>query len=518
MSTVVVIGGGVNGLVCATLLAKAGRKVTLVEQRHEVGGAAVTRELSPGFKVPAAAHDVGPLRADVARDLGLAALGLEFVPRDAWLTALDGHGHAVTLWHDAARASAALGEYSAADAKRWPAFLQTRDRLGHVVASLFAHTPPSIDAPGARDLWHLLQTGRRFRALGHTDAYRLLRWGPMPVADLVAEHVETPFVAAALAADGVLGSMLGPWSAGSGLLFLLHAANDVAGDRRMVWPRGGPGALALVLRRAATEAGVGIVTGTRVASVVSDDGGARGVLQSDGRVLDADLVVSAIDPVSTFALCDAMALPSEFRWRIRNYRAKGTLAKVNLALSAMPVVPGADRAQLATRLRLAPDIDFMERAFDAVKYGEFAAAPWLEAFIPSLVDPTLAPPGAHVMSIYAQYAPATLRSGSWEAARPQLLAAVLDTLDRYMPAIRSLVVDAEVLTPADLQREWGMTGGHIHHGELALDQLYTMRPLLGWSQYRTPIPRLWLCGSGTHPGLGLTGGSGANAAREILRA
>lgn len=518
MSTVVVIGGGVNGLVCATLLARAGRKVTLLEQRDEVGGAAVTRELAPGFRVPAAAHDVGPLRSDVARDLGLAALGLEFVPRDAWCTALDGRGRATTLWHDPARAAAALRESSAKDADGWPAFVATRDRLGRVVASLFAHTPPSIDAPGPRDLWRLLQTGRQFRALGQTDGYRLLRWGPMPVADLVAEHVETPWVAAALAADGVLGSMLGPWSAGSGLLFLLHAANDVAGDRRLVWPRGGPGALALALRRAATEAGVGITHGSRVVEIISDDDGVRGVRQADGQRLDADQVVSAIDPIATFALCDHMALPTEFRWRVRHYRSTGTLAKVNLALSALPVVPGADRAQLATRLRMAPDIDFMERAFDPVKYGEFAAEPWLEALVPSLADPTLAPPGAHVMSIYAQYVPHTLRAGTWDTARPQVLAAVLDTLDRYVPGIRGLIVEAELLTPVDLAREWGSTGGHIHHGELTLDQLYTMRPLLGWSQHRTPLRKLWLCGAGTHPGLGLTGGSGANAAREILRA
>ena len=238
-SATLVIGGGVNGLVCATLLARAGRKVTLLEQRAEVGGAAVTRELTSGFRVPAAAHDVGPLRADVARDLNLNTYGLEFIPREAWMTALDGHGRAVTLWHDVAKTSTALRAFSAADADRWPAFMASRAKLGRVVASILPHTPPSIDAPAPRELWRLLQTARQFRALGHSDGYRLLRWGPMPVADLVQEHVETPMVAAALAADGVFGAMLGPWSAGSGLLFLLHAANASAGDPRLVWPRGG---------------------------------------------------------------------------------------------------------------------------------------------------------------------------------------------------------------------------------------------------------------------------------------
>ncbi len=513
-----VIGGGVNGLVCATLLARAGRKVTLLEQRADVGGAAVTRELTSGFRVPAAAHDVGPLRADVARDLNLNTHGLEFIPRDAWMTALDGHGRAVTLWHDAAKTSAALRAFSAADADRWPAFMAARTKLGRVVASILPHTPPSIDQPAPRELWRLLQTARQFRALGHTDGYRLLRWGPMPVADLVQEHVETPMVAAALAADGVFGAMLGPWSAGSGLLFLLHAANASAGDPRLVWPRGGPGALTAAVTRAAEQAGVAIMTGARVTEVLSGDGGTRGVRLADGRAIDASTVVSGIDPKTTYGMCDPMALPAEVRWRARNFRAAGTLAKVNLALSALPVVPGADREQLATRIRMAPDLDAMERAFDQVKYGAFSPTPWLEALIPTLADPSLAPPGAHVMSIYAQYAPHTLREGSWDTARSGFLDAVLTTLDRYMPGIRGLIVEAEVLTPADLEREWGMAGGHIHHGELALDQLFTMRPLLGWSQYRTPISGLWLCSAGTHPGLGLTGGSGANAARAILAA
>ena len=513
---VVVIGGGVNGLVCATLLARGGRQVTLVERRDAVGGAAITRELAPGFRVPALAHSVGPLRADVAAELELGAHGLEFATSDVWMTALDGHGRGLTLWHDPMKAAASIAAFSSRDAERWPALVATREKLGRVVASVFDATPPSVEAPSVRELWGLLRTARQFRALGREDGYRLLRWGPMAVADLVAEFADTPLLRAALAADGVFGSMLGPWSAGSGLLFLLQAANDVAGDARRVWPRGGPGAVADALRRAAEAAGVTVVTGARAVEVTTEGTTTRGVRLADRRSIEAATVVSGLDPKATFALCDPMALPSELRWRASHYRARGTLAKVNLALSALPVVPGADRDQLTGRIRMAPDVDFIERAFDHVKYGGFSPLPWLEAMLPSLIDPSLAPAGGHVLSIYAQYAPVTLCSGPWDDARQPLLHAVLDTLDRYMPGMRSLVVAAEVLTPADLERDWGLTGGHIHHGELALDQLFTMRPLLGWAQYRTPIDGLWLCGSGTHPGLGLTGGSGANAAREIL--
>ena len=235
---------------------------------------------------------------------------------------------------------------------------------------------------------------------------------------------------------------------------------------------------------------------------------------ADGRALDAPVVVSGIDPKATFALCDPMALPSELRWRALHYRAKGTLAKVNLALSAMPVVPGADREQLTGPIRMAPDVDFIERAFDHAKYGRYSPSPWLEAMMPSLVDPSLAPAGGtrvvDLRAVRAGRRCATapgIRRGSRSCTRcsPRSTATC--------PASRRLIVAAEVLTPADLERDWGLSGGHIHHGELTLDQLYTMRPLLGWSQYRTPIEGLWLCGAGTHPGLGLTGGSGANAAR-----
>jgi phytoene dehydrogenase-like protein len=532
---VVVVGGGVNALVCATLLARAGRSVTLFERRGAVGGGARTAELAPGFRVPALAHTTGPLRRDVADALGLEAHGLRGVATPVWMTALDGRGRAITLYHDADRPPGTLGPDGQGDAARWPTVARTRARLGAVLASVLAQVPPDLDAPAPRDLFALLKTVRQFRALGRDDAHRLLRWGPMPVADLVSEIVESPLLQAALAADGLFGSFLGPWSAGSGLLFLLAAANDAAGRAETLFVQGGPGALAAALLSAATAAGVRVRTGEAVEAIVTDDRGVRGVRLAGGPgTVDASLVVSGLDPKRTLlGLCDPVALPPEFQWRLRNYRTRGVLAKVNLALGALPVVPGADREALTGRIRIAPDVEFLERAFDHAKYGRFSPQPWLEATIPTLLDPSLAPPHGHVLSVYAQFAPyqlqpadapdgprrADLGGEAWDApgVREALGEAVLATLDRAMPGVRGLVVAGEVITPLDLERSWGYSGGDVHHGELGLDQLFTMRPLLGWGRYRTPIDGLWLCGAGTHPGLGLTGGSGMNAATAILR-
>ena len=363
-----------------------------------------------------------------------------------------------------------------------------------------------------------MRTLHAFRALPKPDQWRLLRWGPMAVADLVSESVESELLRATLAADGIFGAMLGPWSAGSGLQLLLAAAN-----RSLAWPggdvvQGGPVAFARALTKAAARFGVEIRTGVAVARVEVDNDRVTGVTLEDGERIESRAVVSGVDPKRTFlALCDADHLPPEFLWRLKNYRSRGTLAKVNLALSALPDFTGATREMLAGRVRLAPDLDYLERAFDHAKYGRFSTHPWIEFTIPSLTDPTLAPPGAHVLSAYAQFAPYHLRDTDWERAREGLGDTVVSTLEQYAPALKPRIVAREILTPLDLERRWGLTGGQIFHGELSLDQFFTMRPLLGFGQYRTPIRGLFLCSSGSHPGTGLTGGSGINAARVIAR-
>ncbi len=529
----IVIGGGVNGLVCAAYLAKAGRKTLVLESRSEPGGGAATSQIAPGFRVPRLAHSTGPLRRDVVEDLELLAPrkgvahksptghgdgSLTFLPSPVDIAALDPNGGAVVIYHDPARTAILLDGRSARDRDAWPRFQSSRAAIARVLGSLFAITPPSVDEPSARDLWHLLKTLRRFRALGRDDEYRLLRFGPMPAADLVCEWFDHELLRAAIAADGIFGAMMGPWSAGSGMTLLLAAANEAVGAAETRFVQGGPGRLADVLGARVREAGGDVRTGARAARVLVREDRAQGVALENGDELAARLVVSAIDPKRTFLdLCDPVDLAPEFLWRMRHYRARGTLAKVNLALSALPAFTGVDREALTGRVRIGPSLDYLERAFDHAKYGRPSSEPWIELTIPSVLDASLAPSGTHVLSACVQFAPYALRDRSWDQERDALGQTVMRTLEQYAPGIGALVVARDVITPEDFEREWGFTGGHIFHGELAFDQLLTMRPLLGWGQYRSPIEGLYMCGSGTHPGTGMTGGSGANAAREILR-
>ena len=517
MADVIIVGGGHNGLTAAFYLARAGLKPLVLERRDVVGGGAITSELHPGFRCPALTHSTGLLWQEVARDMELARHGVEFLAADAQLFAPGGDGRALVLFGDVGRSAESIRAFSAKDADAYPAYRHAMSRVSSVVASTFGITPPSIESPTAGDAWNLLRAGRRFRALGKKDGYRLLRWGPMPVADLMHEWFETELLSASIAAAGISGTMLGPWSAGSALVLLLREAHRRLAVGAQV--RGGPGALTHAMAKAAEGAGASIRTGTTVERILVRNERAAGVALSTGEEIRARAVLSAADPKTTFlTLMDPVDLAPDFITKIRNYRSHGTVAKVNLALSGVPGFTGSPGAgALSGRIHIGPEIDYLERAFDHAKYGEFSAEPWLDASIPSILDSGLAPPGAHVMSIYAHVAPYTLRSGTWDAARGALQQAVLRVLERHAPGIGRLVVASQVITPADLERDHGLSGGHIFHGELALDQLFTMRPVLGAGQYRAPIAGLYLCSAGTHPGGFFTGGGGRNAAREAAR-
>ena len=518
MSAIVVIGAGHNGLTTAFYLAQAGHKVTILERRAVSGGCAATEEFALGFRAPLA-NAIGPLRRSVIRDMGLATR-VQFIHPDPRLITLAADGHALAFSSDIGRTVEAIGGFSHADANRYPEFCETMRRLGGFLAGIFDLTPPSIDAPTAGEVWEMVKVGKRFRSLGRTDGFRLLRWGPMAAADLVGEWFETDLLQAAIATRGVFGTAMGPWSAGSGAVLLLNAAADPAPGGSSVMVKGGPAALAAAMAEAARGAGVQIRTSTPVARVLVRDGKAAGVVLEDGTEIPADAVVSNADPRRTLlGLVDPVELDPGFLTKVRNYRARGTVAKVHLALNALPSVRGvANPADLHGRILVAPGIDYLERSFDASKYGELPEEPYLDITIPTLSDPSLAPAGKHVMSVHVQFVPYTLaRNGDWNAARQSLASAVLATLEKYAPGIGALVETAQVLSPVDLEQTYGLSGGHIYHGEPSLDQLFTMRPILGWAQYRTPIDNLFLCGSGTHPGGGITAASGQNAAREIAR-
>jgi phytoene dehydrogenase-like protein len=519
MHDTLIIGGGHNALVTAFYLARGGRKPLVFERRAIVGGAATSEEFAPGYRAATLAHTLGPIRPSIVRDMALERRGVQFVRPDPRLVAPGADGRAIVFSTDPARTADAIRPFSAKDATKYPEFCATLARLGAFLGDLLEMTPPSIDAPSAGEMWRLLNTGRKFRGLGKKDGFALLRWGPMAVADLVAEWFDSDLLQAAIAARAIHGTAMGPWSAGTGAVLLLTAATDPLPGGGSVTAVGGPGAVTRAMAEAARDAGAEIRAGAGVKQILVKDGAAAGVVLEDGSEIGAPTVVSGADPRHTFlALVDPIELDPGFITRIKNYRCPGTVAKMNVALGGLPRFRGVsgDAAALGGRVHIGPGIDYLERAFDASKYGETSAAPYLDVAFPTLHDPSMAPAGRHVMSVHVQYAPHK-RRGGWDGQADALGDLVLRTLEAHAPGITSLVEHRQVITPADLERTFGLTGGHIHHGEPALDQLFTMRPTLGWADYSTPISGLFLCGSGTHPGLGLTGGSGANAARRILK-
>jgi phytoene dehydrogenase-like protein len=515
---IVIIGGGHNGLVTAFYLATAGLKPVVLERNEQVGGAAISDEFHPGFRVSRLAHSAGAIRPEIVRDMQLERHGMRLMQPDLALTSVSPDGRALKLYHDNSRSVREIAAFSGPDAAKFVEFAASLKKISSVISQVLAMTPPDIDNPSKSDLWGILQTGRAMRKLGEQDLYRLLRWGPMAVADLVGEYFDDELLRATIATRGIFGTFLGPWSAGSSLVLLIRAAGDPHPAGSTVFAQGGSGTLTQAMARAAQAAGAEIRTNTEVREIRVKDGVSTGVVLASGEELSARAVISNADPQRTLLkLLDPIHLAPDFVKRLVNYRMHGTVAKVNLALSGLPSFRGLSEEEMKGRIQIGPGIDYLERAFDHSKYGEISRNPYLEITIPSLLDSSLAPPGQHVMSLYMQYAPYKLKNGDWDSQRDSLLQTVSNTVQEYAPAIRDQILAADVITPKDLEGKYGLTGGHIFHGELALDQFFTMRPLLDWPRYSTPLKNLFLCGSGTHPGVGLTGGSGANAAREILK-
>ena len=553
---IVIIGAGQNSFVAAFYLARAGHKPVVLEKRATVGGATVTEEFHPGFRASVLDSVHGPLAPAIAKDMQLERHGVQFLEPAARLFAPHPDGRPLILHSSTYRTLSRIAAFSRNDSSKYLELAKTLDAARALVQDLLLMTPPDLDRPSSADAWSLLGAGRKFRRLGKKNMQRLIRWGPMAVADFVAEFFETELLRAAIAARGIFAAAAGPWSAGTTALLLLRCGAAGLPDGGSMQVRGGAGALSNALAAAAQQAGAEIRTNAEVSRILVKDGAASGVALSTGEEISAKAVVSGADPKRTFLdLLEPVHLAPSFLQKIRNYRSHGVVARVLLALDALPNFtalknsPDANAA-LASRIHIGPEIDYLERAFDASKYGEFSRAPYLEATIPSLLDPSLAPAGKHVMTIHMQYAPYKVKASSaasretslgchseparfsrseesasgsfasaenWSSQRDTLADTVIRTLAEYAPDLPSKILARRVITPLDLETDYGLTGGHISHGELALDQLFTMRPILGFARYSTPIRGLFLCGSGTHPGVALAGASAVNSSRQILR-
>jgi phytoene dehydrogenase-like protein len=503
--------------VAAFDLAKAGVKPLVLERSDHVGGGAITTEISPGFRGPKLSHEIG-VHDQIFAAMDLTQHGVELLTPDVDVCALSPDGSPLVLWNDHRRTAEDLRARNPHDGS---VFLKFIDNLGHArgtVAQILESPPPDIDSPGASDVWTLLKAGRDFRKLGKRGAQQLLRWLTMPIADFTREQFDDDLLRAAIAAHGISGTMLGPRSAGSTLVMLLrHMHRLLCGAPR--WQvRGGPGRLTQAMAAAATAAGAEIRTSARVERIVVRDDRVAAVVV-DGREIPTTTVLSCIDPKTTFLeLFDPVDLTPDFLSKIRNYRAQGTVAKVNVALSALPRFRGVtDQSMLTGHIHIGPSLDYLERAFDHTKYGEVSAAPWLDICLPSVLDAGLAPARGHVMSVYAHYAPFSLRGTDWPSMRQTFMSKVIATLEDNAPGLGSIIVGAEIVTPAELHSDFGFWGGHIFHGELSPDQLYAMRPLLGSARYESPIRGVFLGSAGTHPGGFMSGINGHLAADHLLR-
>jgi len=515
----IVIGGGHNGLTAAAYLARAGRKVLVLERRHLVGGAAVTEEVFPGFRFSVCSYVVSLLRPEIIRELDLPRHGLEILPLDGTFTPMPDGDY---LWrvNDHGRTRREIARHSKLDAEAYDEYGKAMVEMARFVKPILNMTPPDPLSLNPRDLGRLLFLGKRFRALADQDRVNQLQLLTMSAADFLDQWFETDVLKATMSVSGIIGTFLGVRSPGTAYVLLHHYMGEIDGAfRSWGFSRGGTGAISNAIAGAAREAGAEIRTSASATRILTREGRARGVVLANGDELEADLVLSSVDPHLTFEkLLDPGELPADFLDEVARFRFRGSSGKVNLALDGLPdfrCLPGPG-AHLRGAISVSPSVDYMERAYDQAKYGEFSRRPYIDTVIPTLTDPSVAPPGKHVLSCFVQYAPYKLARGTWDDQREAFGDAVVDTLAEYAPNIRNIILHRQVLTPLDLEREFGLTEGNIFQGELTLEQLFFLRPAPGWAKYATPIRNLWMCGSATHPGGGIMGAPGRNAALRIL--
>jgi phytoene dehydrogenase-like protein len=517
---VIVIGGGHNGLVNAAYLARAGKRVLVLERRHVLGGAAVTEEIFPGFKFSVCSYVVSLLRPEIIRELELPRHGLEILPLDGTFTPMPSGDY---LWrvNDHAKTRREIARHSRLDAEAYDEYGRAMLELAHFVKPIMSMTPPDPASLNPKGLLELLTMGRRFQKLSPEDKYNQVQLMTMSAVDFLNQWFETDVLKATMSASGIIGTFLGVRSPGTAYVLLHHYMGEIDGAFRS-WglSRGGTGAISNAIAGAAREAGAEIRTESPIAKIILKNGQAKGVVLENGDEFYAEAISSSVDPRLTFMkMVGAENLPEDFVEDIQRYKFRGSSGKVNLALDGLPNFksqPGAG-PHLRGAISISPSVDYLERAYDEAKYGSYSRRPYIDIVIPSFTDPSVAPPGKHVMSCFVQYAPYHLKEGSWDEKREEFGDAVIDTIAEHAANIKEIILHRQVLTPLDLEREFGLSEGNIFQGELTLEQLFFLRPVPGWAQYRSPIRNLYMCGSATHPGGGIMGASGRNAAMEIMK-
>ena len=516
----IIIGGGHNGLITAAYLAKAGKKVLVLEKRYLVGGASVTEELYPGFKFTVFSYVVSLLRPDIVRDLQLSRHGLTVLPLESTLTPLT-NGDYLYRDGDHYRSLRDIARHSERDAGAYDEYGRNMYFMAKAVKYILSMVPPDPTTLNPKDWLSLLDMARHFLNLGEEQLFLLAKLMTMSAADFLDQWFESDPLKGTMSASGIIGTYLGPRSPGTAYVLLHHYMGEIDGAfRAWGFAKGGTGGIADAIARSAEALGAEIRCNAPVAQVIVKNGRAIGVALENGDEIYADMVASSLDPKLTFLkLVDPNQLPADLVDSIRKFNVRGSSGKVNLALDALPdltCMPGPGR-HLAGAISISPSIDYIERAFDDAKYGEFSKRPYIDCILPSVIDPDMAPPGKHVMSCFVQYAPYELNGGWTDAKREAFGDAVVDTLSQYMPNLKDIILHRQVLTPVDIENMIGISQGNIFHGELSLSQLFFLRPAAGWAKYRTPIKGYWQCGSGTHPGGGIMGAPGQLAAFEMLK-
>jgi phytoene dehydrogenase-like protein len=516
----IIIGAGHNGLVNAAYLARSGKKVLVLERRNVLGGASVTEQVFPGFNFSVFSYVVSLLRPEIIRDLKLPQHGLTILPLESTLTPLP-DGDCLYRDEDHFRTIREIARFSPRDADAYEDYSRSMYLMAKAVKYVLGIVPPDPASLNPFNLLALADMAKHFLGLEEEQFFTLVRLMTMSSADFLERWFESEPLKGTLCASGVIGTYLGPRSPGTAYVLLHHYMGEIDGAfRAWGFAKGGTGGIAQAIARAAQSFGAEIRTQAPVSQVFVRGGKATGVVLENGDEINADIVVSSLDPKQTFLnLVDSDLLPERLLESIRKYNIRGSSGKVNLALDAAPelaCMPG-DGPHLRGAISISPSVDYIERAYDDAKYGDFSTKPYIDIVIPSMIDPDMAPPGKHVMSCFVQYAPYELRQGTWDDRREEFGDRVIDTLAEYIPNLKKIILYRQVLTPWDMEQMVGLTQGNIFHGELSLSQLFFLRPSPGFAKYRTPIRNYYQCGSGTHPGGGISGAPGRLAALEILK-